>query len=134
MSINLISVRQMLSEMETGVPFRIKGVTYNRKQRSGGEVYEFEAQLIQAEEGVKHNPRTDPQRPLTHTEQHPYGRPYVVAPNRPTMGAPRSTTNPNHLQWFTRNVAICQNGQRTSIIRKVHIPLVVYYNGKIVVP
>lgn len=121
---DLITVRQMLSEMETGVPFRIKGITYNRKQRSGGEVYEYEAQLIQAEEGVKHSPRTDPQRPLTHTEQHPYGRPTVDA----------TRTNPNHLQWFTRNVAICQNGQRTSIIRKIHVPLVVYYNGKIVVP
>ena len=117
MTTNIITVRQMLTEMETGVAFRIKGITYNRKRRDGGEPYEFEAMLLQAEEGKKIIINT-PTRPLTRAEQ----------------GPTFTKAKPNHGVWFTRNVAICQAGERTSIIRKIQIPLVVYYNGKIVVP
>lgn len=125
MTSNLITVRQMLSEMETGAIFHIRGVHYSRTKKTGGEVYEYQAILLRGD----NNPgdRTgDPSWSPPPGEQRP-----LTAAETKTVYDRR---NPNHSQFFTRNVAVCQNGQRTTMIRKIAIPLVVYYNGKIVVP
>lgn len=113
----IITVRDMLAEMEKGKPFTICGITYDRKRNQGGTPYELEAQLIQATPGEKI--QVTRQRPPTAQEA---GK------------TPHKKSAPNHLQWFTRNVAVCQNGVRTAIIRKIQVPLIVYFNSKIVVP
>ncbi|NBW16591.1 MAG: hypothetical protein EBR82_52295 [Caulobacteraceae bacterium] len=113
---DIITVKDMLTEMEKGKPFQIAGITYDKKRGKGGTRYDFQGQLIQAVEGEK--VKIERSRPATLAEQ---GKVY-------------KKSAPNHLQWFTRNVAICQDGVRTCIIRKIHIPLVVYFNAKIVVP
>ena len=42
--------------------------------------------------------------------------------------------NPRHRRWYTRNICLLQNGVLTSIIRKIHPPLILEFNGQIVVP
>jgi len=117
---DIITVREMLADMKLGEIFTIQGITYNRKERSGGEPYDYpECILLDAEESI--TPSTgDPRgRPLTTIEQGP---------------PPLPKRNANHTLWYTRNVRICQAGQPTSIIRKIHPPLITIYNGKTVVP
>lgn len=122
---DIITVKAMLSEMETGAMFKIAGVTYNRSKKIGGDLYDYQAILLRGDNN-----------PLATAQQDD------IVPNpgeqRPLTAAETKTVydrrNPNHSQYFTRNVAICQNGQRTTMIRKIAIPLIVYYNGKIVVP
>lgn len=110
-----ITVREMLAFMATGALFSLQGVTYNRRaKKGGGKIYEYpECMLAQATPGEKID------RPATHKEQ---------SKQRVQKYAP------NHSMWYTRNIIICQNGHPTTMIRKIHPPLVVYFNGKIVVP
>jgi hypothetical protein len=41
---------------------------------------------------------------------------------------------PNHQPNYTRNVRLTSAGTPTSIIKKIHPPLLIEFNGKIVVP
>ena len=123
---NLITVRQMLSEMETGAIFHIRGVHFNRTKKTGGEVYEYQAILLRGD----NNPLAPAQQDGLVPNPGEHDRPLTAAETKTVY----ERRNPNHSQFFTRNVAVCQNGQRTTMIRKIAIPLVVYYNGKIVVP
>jgi hypothetical protein len=112
-----ITVREMLAFMETGALFSVQGVTYNRRaKKGGGKIYEYlECMLAQAVPGQKLD------RPATLKED-------------ANQRVKHTRNNPNHGMWYTRNIIICQNGHPTTMIRKIHPPLVVYFNGKIVVP
>jgi len=118
----LITVREMLADMKLGHPFSIQGITYNRKERTGGEPYHYPECLLLDAEGAgdpSSVPPPEGTRPPTAHEQGP---------------PPLPKRNANHTQWYTRNVRLCQAGQPTIITRKIHPPLITIYNGKKDVP
>lgn len=112
-----ITVKDMLLEMETGAPFSMTVVSYNAKHKEGGKVIEYgEAVLLSTEKKP-----TTAGRPLTPHEELGYRK----------EAAKRKA--PNHRRWYTRNIRVLQNGHPTAIIRKIHPPLVILFNEKIVV-
>lgn len=110
----------ILEWMESGRPFSLRYVTFDRQRKRGGQVkYISEAEMVQAEEEER-RARKIKGRPLTLEE---------IA--RLTAPAGR---NPNHSYHFTRNVRILENGRPTSLIRKVHIILITEFNNCPVTP
>lgn len=122
----LITVRDMLKLMESGISFSIRGNTYNRRDKSGGELFHYpECQLLTEANSppTASTSTAEVQRPLTAAEQ-----------GLPSSTATPRKRSPDHRKWYTRNVRICQAGQPTGIIHKIHPPLIQEFNGKIVVP
>lgn len=114
----IITVAQVLKEMETGQPFRLSFVTYDRNRKSGGELKEVEAVLEQ--------PKNDGEEETPAGERPP-------TPHEANL-LKLHTKNPQHQKWYTRNIRLTVDGHPTSETRKVHPPLFVEFNGKKVVP
>lgn len=117
---NQITERDMLAQMESGQPFAITVITFDEQRKRGGEIVEYpEVQLVQAEKKaistVKRSLTPEELRRMRAADN-PDGR------------------DPNHQHWYTRNVRVLQNGHPTGIIRKIHPPLVVLFNSKLVMP
>jgi hypothetical protein len=103
----MITLRQILDYMATGQPFSLRVVAYDRRRRTGGAILHYpEAVLVSQELAAQAI-----QRPLTRAEA------------THTLRAQR------HGLHFTRNIRILQQGQPTVIIRKIHIPLIIEFNG-----
>ena len=103
--------------MESGQAFSLKVVAYNRQRKKGGDIKEYaEAILVRPTNEGEGNGR-----PPTRLEQL---RKELAACKR----------DPRHRKWYTRNIRILQNGFPTSIIRTIHPPLVIEFNGQKVVP
>lgn len=116
MAATIITVAEALKQMETGSPFLLSFVTYDRRRKSGGELKEVEAVLdIPSGDDAP----TEESRPLT---------PHEAALQK------LHTKNPQHAKWYTRNIRLTVDGYPTSEIRKVHPPLFVEFNSKKVVP
>lgn len=117
-----IEVQQMLREMETGIIFNIIYVTYDRQRKKGGKVITHqEAKLHRAADALAASAEVH-QRPLS------------IAEKTALLQSASTTRSPHHGEHYTRNVVLMQHGHTTSQIRKIHIPLVVKFQGKIVVP
>lgn len=113
----VITVGQMLKQMETGIRFSLKVVSYDRKRKTGGEVKEYpEACLVMADE-----------------EKEKRSRPKTEAEQQREVQMQGAEKNPAHYLWYTRNIRLLQAGTPTALIRKIHPPLVVEFNGKKVV-
>ena len=118
---SVITVAQALKTMETGAPFKLAFVKFDRQRKTGGELREIEARLCISDkkkalpviEGRDMTPR---ERKLHEIQN------------------PDTSRNPNHRHWYTRNVEITVNGHPTGEIIKVHPPLFVEFNGMRVVP
>lgn len=111
-----ITVRDMLEQMETGLPFSIAYVTYDAQRRKGGQIVRYEeAQLLQADEDQEGRPRTRLEEARHRTIQI------------------KEKRDPRHQRWYTRNIRILQAGHKTSLIKKIHPPLVFLFNDQIVV-
>ena len=112
----VISTKQMLATMEEGQPFSMVVVTYDRKRKKGGQIKEYpEAILVQADQKQQTN------RPLTAIE---------AKVDRLTQ----IKKNPHHHSHYTRNIQLLQDGHPTSLIKKIHPPLVLEFNGQKVMP
>ena len=102
--------------MESGAVFAAKCVTFDQKRRTGGDVLEIlEASLLQRDE--KEAPAAAG-RPLTRREE------VLKSVGRKA----------NHKAHYTRNVRLHCAGEPTHTIIKIHPPLLIEFNGKIVVP
>jgi hypothetical protein len=118
---DLISVKNCLQEMETGTVFSCKCVAFDRKRRTGGEVQEYhEAVLLQRGQ----TPEAPTDRAPTAVEQATQGF-FEIA---------EKTKAANHAAHYTRNIRLYCDGHPTEIVRKIHPPLLVEFQGKIVVP
>lgn len=110
----MITLREVLQYMATGQSFSCRVVTYDRKRKQGGpELHLPEARLLDAEK-----------------EENPYARPLTARERN--LRSPRQhghTRDPNHHVHFTRNVRVLQDGQPTTIIRKIHPLLITEFNG-----
>lgn len=102
--------------MNAGKLFTLQVVSYDRKRRTGGDVQYYEGRLVQA------NSDNARGRSLTQVER---------LQARLDDALPR---DPQHRKWHTRNIRLYANGQPTGIIKKIHLPLIIQFNGEDVVP
>lgn len=110
----VISVSDCLKIMHSGQIFTAQCVTFDRTRRTGGEIFDIiEGVLVQPDEADR------PDRPETKTEK--------------TVRAIQKR-GPRHAEHYTRNIRLCSAGTPTSVIKKIHPPLLTEFNGKIVVP
>lgn len=114
---NQITVKEMLAEMDTGAAFSISYIKYDRQRRKGGDrVDVLEAQLLMPDkEDTLGRGRT----PLEET--------------RERTARVKAGRDPRHMKWYTRNIRILQDGAPTSLVHKIHPPLVLLFNDQIVV-
>lgn len=111
----MITFRQTLNYMETGEVFTCRVVSYDHTRKKGGDVNEYEAVLLTRDE----------------EEAIETGRPKTRLERGETRALPR---RPNHAHWYTRNIRLVSQGLPTMVIKKIHIPLMVNFNGQTVVP
>lgn len=106
----MITIKDMLKEMESGRVFSLSVVSYDHKRGTGGELINYpEAVLLTNKASQK-----TATRPPTRKEK------LEIAIKK----------NPRHSHWYTRNIRICSNGVPTSIIKKIHPALVTLFNGE----
>jgi hypothetical protein len=119
---HIISIRELLAHMEHGQPFSIEVVSYDRQKGTGGKIhiYEEAVLLTEATRGTYLG------RELTESE-----RSVSASVADQELIVPK---NPNHYFNYTRNIRILQDGHPTNIIKKVHPPLILKFNGKTVTP
>lgn len=108
----LISIRDMLEDMEMGQPFSMKVVKYNKQAVTGGNILEIEEAFLRKKSSIN--------RPKEITD--------------PATREGGQSKAPNHFKNYTRNIRLLKNGGPTNTIVKIHPPLVLEYNGKKVVP
>lgn len=102
----------MIAQMRLGDIFSIKYITYDRQRKTGGELNSFdECQLLDKAKVDALNGRA-----LTHLEEL-----RIRVDNE-------DKRDPNHDKWGTLNIIILQDGQPTSMIRKIHPLLVTQFN------
>ena len=117
----------MLAVMETGKIFSLTVIKYDRKRkndpRNGEEKEYLEACLFRREatEDIQVEGRllTERERKIEDLRR---------------LRHEALNKNPRHSKWYTRNIVLCAAGAQTSEIRKIHPPLVKFFDGKKVVP
>jgi hypothetical protein len=105
---DIISLRDATRAIDAGEVFTCTVVKYDRKRKTGGEIVELTAQLA----------ATAYDRPHTKYESN-------------KLEVARAQ---NHHDNYTRNVCIVVEGTTTGMIRKMHPPLMLTFNDKIVMP
>ena len=101
-STSVITLTEVLKTMDNGAPFSITYVTADRKKRTGG-------QLMTHAQAQK----------IAHLADLPAN---ILKANRISLA---NAKNPNHYTNSTRNIYI----PRTREVRKLHIKLIVAFNG-----
>jgi len=118
----IITIREILQQMEKGDIFSIKFVKYDRSRKKGGEIRHFP-------EAVLHTKSHDDE-----VTQAAMGRPLTVVEQKMKDLNALKAKQPNHHQNYTRNLVLVQNGHKTSEKRKFHPALVLEFNNLQVVP
>ena len=113
------SIGEVLKTMRTlengAAPvFSLSYIAYNKKKGKGGEIKSFDQAILCQD---SRDQFTSKQKPSAST-----------GTNESGSGSVRK--NPEHLKNHTINIQIVNNGVLTSMIRKVHIPLITYFNGE----
>lgn len=112
------TIREALAIMETGEIFSLQVVSYDKARKTGGERLEYpEAVLVTGIENDQVVADQTGQRALTGREQRRIAK----------------KKSPHHSEHFTRNIRIMQSGHPTSIIKKIHPPLILFINGEKIV-
>lgn len=124
----MISLKKVLEVIHTpGEVFSLKVVSYDRRRKDKtGVVQEYaEAQLLWGDGGSDRVKGPSGERPLTDLE-----RSMLDA----DAGQEADSRKPNHQVWYTRNIRLLQHGQPTAIIKKIHPPLIIEFNGQVTCP
>lgn len=118
----MIAMKEILETMHSGAAFSLKCVTYdrNRKDRSGRILFIECGKLVWGTE--KKANKLPISRPLTPLERELIG------------GKDGLKKNPNHSANATRNVRQYVGDLPTADIRKIHIRLIVEFNGQPTTP
>lgn len=111
----VITIRECNHIMKSGNIFSFKCVTYDKKRKRGGELMEFDEAVLM-------------ERPKDDDISKDMGRPLTESEKVEVKKLQR------HWDNYTRNLRILQNGTPTSIIKKIHPPLLIEFNGKQVIP
>lgn len=120
----MIAIRKCLEKMHAGEVFSLKVVSYDeRRPNKCGRVLEYpEATLVWGDGGsdrkasAGERPMTALERRLSEADMHEMRR------------------DPNHAEWYTRNIRILQGGQPTAMMVKIHPPLIIEFNGETTCP
>lgn len=124
----IITVAECLRIMESHVPFSCLVVTYDRNRKKGGKLLEIPEARLDRKAGPDCHLPTDElpnaPRPMTDYEAKRH------ALTEPADGS----KNPNHKQWYTRNIRPYAAGHPLTDLVKIHPPLLIEFNGKTVVP
>lgn len=100
---NVIRFEEAMHEALSGLPVKLKFVTFDHRRKTGsGQIREMEAVATQ---------------------------PINVAAEKKNTNSVKSTVA-NHKDHFTRAFYECIDGYPTSVIRKVHMELLLEVNGK----
>lgn len=120
----MITIRQCLEIMHAGEVFSLKVVSYDRRRKDKtGRIQEYpEAQLVWGD-GGSDRVRPPGERQMTPLEQ-----------ALSTSQTEQDKRDPKHKFWYTRNIRLRQNGLETEVIKKVHPPLIIEFNGQITCP
>lgn len=110
----MYTFKRISDYLNTGQPFTCKVISYDRRRKSGGDVNEYEGVLVQRSG-----------RGRTAVEQMKAELVELDSIDK---------RSPNHRHWHTRNIRLLANGHPTSTIKKIHLPLIVEFNGEAVVP
>lgn len=102
----------MLEQMETGFPFSISFVSYDKQRKKGGEIRKYKEVVLNAP-------------PKDKTLKKDISRQTIEKKVR--AGVSR---NPHHFENSTRTFRICVNGCKTATVKKFHIFLILDFNGK----
>ncbi len=116
---NQITVKDMLKEMETGDPFSIKYITFDRQRKKGGHIEQYKEAVLLIKPVLVIQPESEGRSPT------------LIEQKKKKLE--RLRKRPNHKEWYTRNIQLMVNGHPTGERRKIHPPLVVLFNNKIVV-
>lgn len=105
----VISLTDVLKQMENDTPFALTFVTYDKRRGTSGELIDVENARCTFKRSERNKAANMP-----------------TVPNAEVVDAPK-TRKPNHWENATRNI-ILNNRQ----VRKVHIRLITHFNGKTV--
>ena len=114
-----ISIPEMLLIMEEGEIFSMTVCSFDKNRKKGGQIIEFYEAVLLSEK----NEAKEGNKKITSHLKRPLSNKEIIKPKKP-----------NHYQHYTRNIRLLTDGHPTSIIKKIHIPLVVEFNGLEVVP
>lgn len=101
----------MLEEMNTGIPFSVSFVSYDKQRKTGGEIKKYKEVVLNAD-----------------TTNNIEGKP--EAKSRLLGKRDGVSKNPHHFENSTRSFRVCVNGCKTATVKKLHIFLVLEFNGK----
>ncbi len=120
----MITVGNCLKKMHAGERFSLKVVTYDeRRPHKCGRVLEYPEAMLMWGDGGSDRKGSAAERPMTALEQRLAG-----------TDMPKIRRDPNHAEWYTRNIRILQGGQPTAMIVKIHPPLIIEFNGETTCP
>lgn len=110
----MISFREILEYFKKDQVFTCRVLSYDKKKGTGGEVLEYRGVLLQRDPQILMRNATDKELKEQGLED---------------------LRNPNHSKHYTRNINIVtKDGFKTTIIRKIHIPLLIEFNNQTVTP
>lgn len=110
----MITLKEALAHMDSGKPFSLKVVAFDKKRRSGGQILEYpEAVLLQSS-----NAEEQGKRGATRLEQ------------LRQQAYEQASRKPNHGTHFTRNIQLLQDGHPIAIVKKIHPALLLEFNGQ----
>lgn len=102
----MIKLNEVLKVMETGENFAIDFVTFDKRRKTGGIIRQIpEARLCKSKKSLE------------------------LSTDKPQVKK-KPKVNPNHWVNATRSIRIIVDGIESSHIRKIHIFLIVRFNGK----
>lgn len=114
-----MTFKEILTKMKTGEEFSLRYITYDHRRKKGGqEIYIASAILCQDTSKPKDQPNIE--ATLTQAE-------LVPKPHR-------ARKDPKHSKHFTRNIQLTQEGMPVGHPIKIHIPLIIEFNGLAVRP
>jgi hypothetical protein len=105
-----ITMKEMLNEMDTGRPFSVSFVTYDKQRKTGGKIRMIREAVINAQ-------------PKSTDKKSGKSKP-------PDQRVRVDRRNPHHYDHSTRSIRLVVNGCKTSTIKKLHIFLVLTFNER----
>jgi len=120
----MITLRECLEVMHSGAVFSLRVVTFDRRRAAKcGKIIEYpEASLVWGDGGNDRSRKAVAERAPTALERALSGMDDM------------DKRDPQHANWYTRNIRLHQQGAPTEAIKKIHPALIIEFNGEITCP
>lgn len=116
----MIAIKEVIERIHAGEIFSCKVVRYDRRRKERtGEIIDIEQCKLVWGNGVIKKKYQGEREPT----------PLELSLLQAQAGVLKR--NPHHSEYYTRNVRIYLDGNPTEIIKKIHPPLIVEFNGQI---